>query len=245
MHITTSITNITSEGKEYIRGTALETIVKEHTFTEAIIFLLFGTFPSKAHTTMMDAIFTATIDHGPGTASALAARLSASTKNAIHTSLAAGILSLGEKHGLAVEAAMNCLYTMHKETDIDAALERMKEKKIYVPGLGHKLFTTEDPRATTLFTIAKEQHIFGTYCQLFHDIHKKVNSTASKPLPINIDGAIAAILCDMNIPAQYGNSIFLISRIPGLLAHIHEETEQQNGIRRLSEEEISCEETHA
>ncbi|PIR76991.1 MAG: hypothetical protein COU30_04850 [Candidatus Magasanikbacteria bacterium CG10_big_fil_rev_8_21_14_0_10_38_6] len=130
------------------------------------------------------------------------------------------------------------MYHNSDHEDLHALLAEMKQQKQYIPGLGHKLFTTEDPRATTLFSIAKETTLFGTHCEFMMRVHKEVNSQSSKPLPINIDGAIAAILCDMGFDYQLGKSIFIIGRVPGLLAHIHEETINDVGIRRLSPEDV-------
>lgn len=238
MKFETAITHITESGEEYIRGKKLTTVMQEHTFTEAIALILFGYLPSEKEKKMLDAILTAEIDHGPGTASAMGARISASAKNSVHTALAAGILCMGERHGIAVEAVMSLLYSIEDKEHAASMLAVMKQDKKYVPGLGHKVFTTEDPRATMLFSVAKDVGIFGVHCEHLQYIHSKVNEVASKPLPINIDGAIGAILCDMNIDQKLGQGIFLIGRIPGLIAHIKEEQEHDVGIRRTETSNI-------
>lgn len=238
MKIETSITNITSEGKEIIHGKALEELVATQSFSAAVYFLLTGKQLEAAEEKMLDAILVSVIDHGPGTASAMSARISASAKNPTHASLAAGILSLGDRHGLAVTGAMEFLYDAKDESDIDELVKTLKEGKIRIPGFGHKLFTDEDPRATTLFKMAREQGVAGAYIELAQTVHASLNALSSKQLPINVDGAIAAILCDMGIEPQLGNALFLIGRVPGLLAQILEEQAQDVGIRRLSLDEI-------
>ena len=52
-----------------------------------------------------------------------------------------------------------------------------------------------------------------------------------RDLPINVDGAIGAILCEMGFPPEIGNTFFIMSRIPGLIAHIHEEMTEQKPMR--------------
>jgi citryl-CoA lyase len=236
MKIATNITHI-HEGKEVVRGRELEDLICNHSFVEAIALTLTGTFPEEHEVKMLNALFTAVIDHGPAVASALNARISVSAKNSTHTSLAAGILGFGPRHGMASQGAMEFFYAYEGEDHLLGLLTSMKEKKQYVSGFGHKIFTV-DPRSETLFGIAKDLGIYSTYCTFAKAVHTALNEMSSKPLPINIDGAIAAILCDMGYDARLGQSIFLIGRVPGLLAQILEEQENDTGVRRLPEEDI-------
>lgn len=237
MKFKTSITKIEND-KEIIRGKTLESLVKKQSFVATIFLLLFGRLPKKNEEIMYNAIFTSVIDHGPATSSALNARISVSAGNSVHASLAAGILGFGERHGMAVDGAMKFFYENIKEKDLRSKIEDLKNKKIRIPGYGHKVFIETDPRSVTLFDIAKKQKILGKYCTFAGIVQKELNAVSSKPLPLNIDGAIAAILLDMGVPTQLGNTIFLIGRIPGLLAHIYEERVNDVGIRRLDESDI-------
>ncbi len=54
-----------------------------------------------------------------------------------------------------------------------------------------------------------------------------------RPLPVNVDGAIAAICADLGFAYELGNAIFLISRLPGLIAHAHEERTRQQPMRQI------------
>jgi len=236
MKIKTSITQI-KDGKEVVRGKELEELIMNHSFVETIFLLLQKRMPEKNEARMLDAIFTAIIDHGPATTSALSARISASAKNNMHTSLAAGILSFGDRHGVALETAMKFLYDHIDNHDIAKTLAGMKARKEYVTGLGHKLLE-RDNRVDVLFALAKEHKMFGKYCMFIEHIHKEVNKQSSKVLPINVDGAVAGILCDMGFDYRVGRGIFVIGRIPGLVAHVMEEIEQDEGIRRLDNDDI-------
>ena len=242
MKIKTAITHITPEGHEFIRGKSLEELIETKTFPEVIFFLLLAKFPTAKELVMWNALLVAAIDHGPGTASALTARISASAKNSMHASLAAGLLGLGERHGLAIEPAMNFFEEHIEDPDIAGTLKKMKEQKIYAPGFGHKILKV-DTRVETLFKVAKEQGIFGKHCEFALRVHEEINKISSRPLPINIDGGMAAILCGMGVDSALAKGIFMIARVPGLIAQISEEMSSGEGIRRLEDGEIEFIET--
>ena len=67
-------------------------------------------------------------------------------------------------------------------------------------------------------------------------IERAVDSRAAaleRPLPVNVDGAIAAISADLGFSYDLGNAIFLVSRLPGLIAHAHEERLRQEPMRQI------------
>ncbi|MFA7245403.1 MAG: citryl-CoA lyase [Candidatus Magasanikbacteria bacterium] len=237
MKFQTKLTKV-EKGEEIIRGEKLEKLMTENTFAQNIFFLLTGKIPDKKQTKMFEAILSSVIDHGPATASALTARISASAKNPLHASVAAGLLGLGERHGVVISQAMEFFYNHEDEKDWLTLLKQMKENKQYVLGYGHKFFEDADPRTVKLFEIAKQNDIFGQHCELALVVEKNLNEISSKKLPLNADGAIAAILCDMGMASNIGNGIFIIARVPGLVAQVLEEVENDTGIKRLSDEEI-------
>jgi len=232
MTFETDITDIV-DGKEIIRGIPLETLVHEYSFIDAISILLHKRLPDDAERRMLDAIFTTVIDHGPHVASAMNARISASASNDIHTALAAGILGFGARHGMAVTGMMTFLQNVkHSDRSLREMLLEMKQNGQRVPGFGHKVFSNEDPRTKNLFELSKEIGIFGEYSARAIETGMILHDISSKPLPLNVDGAIGATLLDMGYSPETGNAIFLIGRVPGLLAHILEEVDQDTGVRR-------------
>lgn len=237
MKFKTSIADIKADGTEIIRGYKLTDLIQKKSFVETIFLILKGDLPTVAQTKMLNAIFTAVIDHGPAVASALNARISASAKNDLHASVAAGLLGLGGRHGVVIEPAMNFFYDHVNEPGLEGVLKKMKEEKKYAPGFGHKIFEV-DPRTQALFKIAREVNIYGQYSAFAEKVEASLNSMSSKKLPLNADGAIAALLCDMGFDARVGNGIFVIARVPGLVAHIVEEITNDEGIRRLDPEDI-------
>lgn len=236
MKFKTAITKIDGD-KEYIRGYALEDLVQKKSFVETIFLLLKGELPNKNEARMLDAMLTAAIDHGPGTASALTARVVASSKNSMHTALAAGILAMGERHGSAIEWAGKFFQENADAHDVPGLAKKLKEEKVRVAGYGHAVLK-HDHRSDLLFSLAKETKIYGKHCAFAEQFGKELNALSSKPLPLNIDGAMAAVASDMGFDWQIMKGLFIIARMPGLVAQVYEESTDDPGLRRLDEEGI-------
>ena len=88
------------------------------------------------------------------------------------------------------------------------------------------------------FVSGQETKIYGKYCIFAEKIGEVLNSIASKKLPLNVDGAMGAIISDMGFDFRLAKGFFIIGRVPGLVAHIYEEIIQDEGLRRLSEDAV-------
>ncbi len=232
----TAITNI-NNGQEIIRGKKLSGLIKTNTFTETIFLIWQGRMPKSAEIKMMDALLVAAIDHGTGTASAMAARIVASAKNSMHTSLAAGILAMGERHGSAIETAAKFFIENKNNKNLAQTVKELKDKKVRLAGFGHAVLS-KDERSTELFKMAKKLGFYKDCCIVAQATEKELNKISSKPLPLNIDGAMGAILADMGFDPKMMKGVFITARVPGLVAHIFEEIQNDAGLRRLGEDEI-------
>ena len=236
MKYKTSVTKI-ENGHESIRGHDLDDLARDHSFVETIYLLLRGKLPSESEARMLSALFVSAIDHGPGTASAQTARITASAKNSMHTSIAAGILAMGDRHGSAIEPAAR-LFAEHKDKkDLVELIADLKTKKVRIPGYGHP-FLEEDHRAKTLFELAKELELSGVHIACSLRMHEELNKISSKKLTLNIDGAMAAVLMDMGFDPGMMKGLFIIARMPGLVAQVYEEQTNDVGIRRFPEDQI-------
>src|SRR5215218_4576889 len=103
------------------------------------------------------------------------------------------------------------------------------------PGFGHRLHT-QDPRAPRLFQLAMELELEGEHVRMLRAIERALAAREDqfgRLLPANVDGAIAAISADLGFSYELGNAIFLISRLPGLIAHAHEERARQAPMRQI------------
>lgn len=232
----TALTTI-RDGKEIVRGRALPRLMETMTFTEAIFFLLTGREAGAREIKMLNALFVAALDHGVGAPSATVARTVVSTGNSLHTAVAAGVLALGDLHGGAIEGAAR-FFKQHSAAQDPAGLARkLKEEKVRVPGFGHRVLGA-DTRAQKLFALARESGFYGPYCAFAEEFEKALSALSSKPLPINIDGAMAAVLLEMGFAPEIMKGLFLIGRMPGLVAQTHEQMTSGEGLKRIEESEI-------
>ncbi len=233
----TAITNV-NNGQEIIRGQSHDKLALEKSFTDVIFLILKEVLPTEKEAKMMNTILVEMIDHGPGTASALASRIVASTSTSLYSSVAAGLLGLGGiRHGGALGSAAKFFVENVNTNDLPGLLAELKSKKIYIPGFGHRVLKV-DNRAETLLKVAKENGFFGKYSEFAVKVKEELNKTSSKPLPLNMDGANAAILLDMGFSQKLIDGFFIIARTPGLVAHAIEEVESGEGLRRLDEKDI-------
>ena len=60
-----------------------------------------------------------------------------------------------------------------------------------------------------------------------------LEASLGRRLPLNVDGALAALLVDLDFPPELGNAFFIVARVTGLAAHAHEEMTRQRPMRRI------------
>ena len=223
-----------------LRGYHIDELMGQIPFSDAIYLAIMGDLPAQNISKMIGAILVSSIDHGVTPPSALAARTATSTGAPLNAAVACGLLSINRYHGGAIEDCMNMLESALKSTDeavsdyssiAQQVVTQYREQKKRLPGLGHRIHT-QDPRTERLFAYAEQLGLSGNAVSLLHALRNAV-ATTGKELPINVDGAIAAILLDIEIPSALANAFFLMSRLPGLIAHIYEEQSRQKPMRRI------------
>ena len=215
-------TSISSSGEDaVIRGEKLENVM-EMDFADAIWLLLKGDKPNEEESELFNTILSSSIDHGVGNPSTVSARTVQSGGNEMNTSVAAGILSLGDAHGGAIE---ECMEILQSEETAEQIVERYLEEGKKIPGLGHKVYDEEDPRATNITGKAEELGLAGEKVEKMKDIQKEF-ADRKVQLVMNVDGAIAAVMSDLDWDHRLGKGLFIIARTPGLVAHVHEEMEE-------------------
>jgi citryl-CoA lyase len=240
MKWTTKITKV-EPNHLVTKGYRQEDLIGNVPFSHVVYLLLKGNLPSKEHGKMMDAILTACIDHGVTPPSSMASRIVASGGVPLPTAVAAGILSIGDAHGGAIEKGAKFLQDgiarMKKEgkTIKDTAkilVKESQEQKKRILGFGHRIHTL-DPRTKKLFTLAEELKIARDHIVLSKAIEKELEKQTGNKLPINVDGAIAAITSDMGFDWRLGKGFFLLGRVAGLVAHVYEEQTEQKPMRQM------------
>ncbi len=237
----TAITEI-EPNKVAIRGYRIDELMGRISFGEMVHLVLKGELPSREVGILMDAILVSSVDHGATPPSALAARTVASGGAPLTTAIAGGIMTINRHHGGAIEGCMRVLQELvaHNQDQgcdaLTAAREKMAEfraQKIRVPGYGHRVHT-DDPRTKRLFSLAEEHGIAGEYIEMGHALRQAMQETLNRDLPMNVDGGIAAVLCELGFPPELGNGFFAISRTVGLTAQVYEETTRERPMRQIS-----------
>ncbi|PSH00998.1 MAG: citryl-CoA lyase [Nanohaloarchaea archaeon SW_7_46_7] len=217
-------TEIASSGEDaVIRGKPLEEVM-EMDFADAIWMLLKGEEPTEEESELFNTILSSSIDHGVGNPSTVSARTVQSGGNEMNTSVAAGVLALGDKHGGAIKEAMEILQS--DETDEEIVDQKLDAGE-KIPGLGHKIYEDEDPRALKILAKAEELGLSGEKVRKMRDIREEFAERKIN-LVMNVDGAIAAVMSDLDWDPALGKGFFIIARTPGLVAHVHEETGEED-----------------
>lgn len=223
------------ENQLYIRGEKLETLIEKHSFTEAIFLLLKGNMPNEKETAILDVILVSMCEHGIAAPSTFVARTAISTGNPFNSALAAGILAIGDYHGGAIE---KCAYYLQSGERAETIVENVLKNSGRIPGYGHKLYKDKDPRAESILKKAEKLGFYGKYATLALEIENELHSQKGKKLSLNIDGAVAAIMSELGIDWRLGKALFVLGRLPGLIAHTYEELTQEKPYRRLEEDDI-------
>jgi citrate synthase len=228
-----------SDGQIRYRGYDATSLMTQRTFTETIFLLHRGELPNDAERSLLDAILTGVADHGTGAPSCATARLALSgNRQSVSAAVAAGILAIGDDHG---GAGMGCMQMIAagiararaenlslEDTTRDVVEEACRQGR-RVAGLGHRVHHA-DPRTPILFDLARKNGIAGDGVA-FMEALEKVAVQQIKPLPINIDGALAAVLHDMGFPPVFGRLVFIIGRVAGLSAEVAEELGREKPMR--------------
>ena len=237
----TAITKV-EPNKLLLRGYRIDELMGNITFAQAVFLAIKGELPSEKEARMIDAMLVSSIDHGVTPPSCLSARTIASAGSPLNAALAGGILAISKHHGGAIEDSMKVIQeAVRRKREMNKTEEEMahiilteyKEKNKRLPGFGHRIHT-KDPRTIKLFQIASDLGIAGEYVGMAKALEDAMEQSSGKRLPINVDGAIGALLCEMQFPSELANAFFILARIPGLVAHVYEEQTRMKPMRFIN-----------
>ena len=229
---TTSITK-TGAGELRVRGYDITQMIGRLSFAQTVFLILKGELPNESEARMIEGMLISSIDHGITPPSNLAARTVMSGGNSLNTAVAAGIMTIGDSHGGAIEQCARILQeSVTAGKDAATVVAEAKAVKLRIPGFGHRIHA-RDPRTETLFALADECGFTGPHIELARGIMEELERGSDKKLPVNVDGAIAAIISEMGFDWRLGKGFFIIARTPGLVAHVFEEWSTQKPMRKL------------
>jgi citrate synthase len=207
------------------------------TFTEHFHLLLTGREPTDDERFFLDLLLVAIAEHGlmPST---VAARLTlAADPDSLHGAVAAGILGAGPVLLGTAESCAVLLEQAQTEVREGGAPARIADEKARairaagekVPGFGHPIHRSVDPRAERILELADERGVGGAHVLLARCFRAAVADVWDKPLPMNVSMPIAAVLLDLGYPPSAVKAVPILARTAGLLAHLVDEREHPLG----------------
>lgn len=203
------------------------------------LYLLTGERPSALAARAFDVGLILHADHELN-ASTFAARVAAATLTDIHSAVVAGIAALkGPLHGGANAAVMRMLLAIGDDADdrrVEDAVRGMLAAKRRVPGFGHRVYRTEDPRATHLRRMSRDlggqagRPRWFAMSQVIERVMKEETG-----IDANVDFYSASTYHVLGIPVELFTPIFVASRVAGWTAHVLEQYENNRLIRPRAE----------
>ncbi|MFN7982329.1 MAG: citrate synthase [Vicinamibacterales bacterium] len=199
------------------------------------LYMLTGERPSGLATKAFDVALILHADHELN-ASTFAARVIAATLSDIHSAVVGGIGALkGPLHGGANAEVMKLLLEIGKDAPVEKAEEVVRAKlarKEKIPGFGHRVYHTEDPRATHLRQMSKDlgQRSGQT---IWYEMSQRIEALVKteKKLNPNVDFYSASTYHALGIATDLFTPIFAVSRISGWTAHVLEQYANNRLIR--------------
>jgi len=239
------------DGDVHILGKELLRTVEDNTIASMTLSMLLGKqVTSKKAIEFTDYVLKLLVDHGPYVSGAVNTIVSARAGKDLVSSLASGLLTIGPRFGGAINAASaNWL-----EGGVSAQSPREFVEKYggIIPGIGHKKYRIDlpDPRVKALMEFANNSN--GDKYLKFAKGVEKVTSSKKGNLILNVDGAIAAILLDILesemgyshaelkelVEIEFFNALFVLARSVGFTAHYLDQRRHDEGLLRLSPNEI-------
>lgn len=230
-----------------IRGYDLGELVGKVSFGEAFLLLALGELPPPGHARMMEAILVSVIDHGI-VPSSIVTRYLASAGTPIQAAVAGGIMAFGDTYGGASEQLARQLATHVQRIDAGTSTLLASAEQIVahfidaslpVAGYGHPLHPDGDPRVPRLYAIADANGVTGRHSALAHAVAAALEARKRRRLPMNQDGALAALGLDMGLDWRLIRALAFIPRSAGLSVHAVEEMTREAGWRHVPDAEIT------
>lgn len=213
----------------------LDVVEPDRSLSHAANFLLMltGKHPSKTAERALDIALILHADHELN-ASTFAARVTAATLSDMHSAITSAIGTLkGPLHGGANEAVFHILEAIDAGgADPVEYVKGMLAQKKKIPGFGHRVYHTEDPRATHLRQMSRDLGNSSGQPKWF-DFSQKIESfmKTEKKLNANVDFYSASTYHTLGIDVDLFTPVFAVSRISGWTAHVIEQLEDNRLIR--------------
>jgi citrate synthase len=201
-------------------------------FAANFLYTLTGKRPDDIMERAFDVALTLHADHELN-ASTFAARVTAATLSDMYSAVTSGIGALkGPLHGGANEEVIKMLLASGSATRAVQEVRNRLGMKIKIPGFGHRVYRTEDPRATHLRSMSEELGKRTGQVELYQ-ISREIEEAVRvvKGLNANVDFYSASTYYSLGIPIDLFTPIFAVSRMSGWTAHVLEQYRNNRLIR--------------
>lgn len=237
---TTSISKAQG-GRIRVRGYPVEELIENLSYTESAFLLLKGELPDAREKELFDLVLRSGMDQQFISSAAGAARFTASAfPDSPIPALASGMLASGSVTGSPQEPAEMLIEAVAWDMDMKATCERVfeiwGERRGWVPGLGHPLHKTAEPRAVTVRRLAIELDGWRDHGRLLDELEKELAQRKGRQLPINLAGALGAVLAGMEFDPLIIGGLGALTYGMSLLAHITEEIREGVPLRIIPDE---------
>ena len=199
-------------------------------FTSYFWLLVTGREPDERQLFFANAVLTAIAEHGL-VPSVVAARMTyGAAPEAFQGAVAAGLLGCGSVVLGSAEACGRFLHGLvESKGDPLAAVKGLRAAKKAIPGFGHPLHSAGDPRANLLLRLAADHGAEGEHVAMLRRVEAALPEALGRSLPINVNGAIPAVMLDVGFPLEALKGISLLARTASLIAHLNEESQRPIG----------------
>jgi len=202
------------------------------THADDFLRMLSGETARSASVRAADAALVLHADHELN-ASTFAARVTAATLADMHAAITSALAALkGPLHGGANEAVIRMLEEIGSLDRADDYVRGKLARREKIMGFGHRVYRTEDPRATRLREMSKEA-AEASGETLWYDLSRRVEQIvkAEKSLNANVDFYSASLYRVIGIPTDLFTPVFAVSRVAGWTAHVLEQHAHNRLIR--------------
>jgi citrate synthase len=203
-------------------------------FTAGLLEGLISRAPSVLEYEMIDLAFVALAEHSLA-ASTLAARVVASTEGDFASALSAAMAAFaGRLHGGAVDEVATMLLEVGAPEHAAAWVRERRRGRRPVPGFGHRVYRTRDPRAVILADAARRLAAGGMGCELLEvldAIGNEMSDYRQHGVDFNVDAYASVLFLMLGIPKQFFVPLFAVARFAGWCAHIEEQVRNNILIR--------------
>lgn len=236
MRVTAQTATIVAAYEQIRRGRPPVEPDADGSHAENFLRMLFGAEPDPLYVRAMDLALILHADHELN-ASTFAARVTAATLADMYSAVVSAIGALaGPLHGGANEQVMKMLQKIGDPARVEAYVTERLEAHQKISGFGHRVYRTEDPRATHLREMSRQlgEHLGNLR---WYEISRKVEEVVmrQKHLYPNVDFYSASCYFTMGIPIDMFTPVFAVSRMSGWTAHILEQYADNRLIRPRAE----------